>query len=338
MKNIKLTLTLTFFISIINMKKGNNIKGEVTMNKQIDIQVENFKKTFSKINTRKNYSSDVILFIKYLDEEYSINTLTDFKNIKTMHIKTYLAYLKEKENRSNATINRKKTSISKFFNFLIENSIVDINNPTLKIKNLEVNNRHNIYLRKEKLISFIKYIETRKPKAGERMSSFTHKRDLALFLLTIKTGLRAEEVCNLKLEDISFLNKRIYVRDRKNGIDNIVQINDKEMIVLQDYLQLRDSLKNKKEFVFLSIRGKQLDDKSLNCILNKYLTELNMNEEHITFHKLRHSFAHFYLKNGGNMKGLQMALGHKNSTTTNIYAHLDTEDVFEKINKIDLLV
>ena len=120
-------------------------------------------------------------------------------------------------------------------------------------------------------------------------------------LLAFCSGLRVEEVSKVKVEDI-------YVEDHKLKV--LGKGNKERFTILPD----------------ITIKILRLYCKQANL---KYGYNLSDN---ISFHSLRHSFATYYLINGGSLLSLQSMLGHTNLNTTVIYLHL-TQD-FNKLEGI----
>ena len=137
-------------------------------------------------------------------------------------------------------------------------------------------------------------------------------------LLAFCSGLRVEEIANLKIE---------YLNSKEHKIKVLGKGNKERYTILPDISIKFLCLYCKKYNIssgplFPGTNNK--DFMNSKTIIN-YFTALKYNynlDDNITFHSLRHSFATYYLSNGGSLLTLQSMLGHTNLNTTTIYLHL----------------
>ena len=86
------------------------------------------------------------------------------------------------------------------------------------------------------------------------------------------------------------------------------------------------------DYVFLNRRGKKLTRVMIFTIIKK-LAEIAGIRKKISPHTFRHSFATHLLKNGADLRSIQMMLGHESITTTEIYTHLDDNSMRDAVLK-----
>lgn len=151
------------------------------------------------------------------------------------------------------------------------------------------------------------------------------ERDYAIINLLLRTGLRTIEVIRANVEDISFKgSQRVLMvqgkgRDEK---DNFVQLTDKTLTALNDYLSTRGKL-NGSEPLFISFsnknKGGRLTTKSISRIAKEGLKSIGLNDKAYTAHSLRHTAAVSILRAGGTSETVQFTLRHSNPATTQIY-------------------
>ena len=157
----------------------------------------------------------------------------------------------------------------------------------------------------------------------EELSTFFNVCDnfkfQTIFMLVYGSGLRVGEVANLKVEDIDSKKMRIFVREGKGNKERYTILPDITITLLRLYCKEK---KIKSGYLFPGTNGKEtMNSKTIINYFSVLKDIYNLNEN-ISFHSLRHSFATYYLSNGGSLLTLQSMLGHTNLSTTTIYLHL----------------
>ena len=142
-------------------------------------------------------------------------------------------------------------------------------------------------------------------------------------------GLRVSELITLKISDLFFEEGFIKVTGKGNK-ERFVPIHYNAQKYITIYIsEIRSHLKPTKSFedtLFLNRRGKGLTRQMIFTILKELAVKINLNKK-ISPHTLRHSFATHLLKNGADLRAIQLMLGHESITTTEVYVHLDTGDL-----------
>lgn len=167
-------------------------------------------------------------------------------------------------------------------------------------------------------------------------------RDFAVINLVYACALRISEACNLKLNDLDLSKKILYVIDGKGG-DRIVPIPEPTIKIINEWLEIRPNW-NGNNYVFTNIKGttrpgevRPLNQKYYNALFNKLakMTGVTLRDGSIPHpHTLRHSRAMELYDAVQDIELLQKLLGHKNISTTQIYAQVRDERVAEMQNKI----
>lgn len=102
------------------------------------------------------------------------------------------------------------------------------------------------------------------------------------------------------------------------------------------FLERRASASKECALVF-PYEGRRMNDDHLSKWFKRTLRKSGL-DERLHFHSLRHTFASWLVQGGASLYEVQRLLGHSNSQTTMIYAHLQPETMHQTVNKIDLAV
>ncbi|WP_253299911.1 tyrosine-type recombinase/integrase [Wolbachia endosymbiont of Chironomus riparius] len=278
-----------------------------------------FRKLCSE-NTLESYKRDLrdlISFLKLcISEEVNIGTL---EKLTLPELRSWLSarYSRGMSPRSNA---RALSVLRNFFkyiknNFNIENESVFALSKPIRRKTLP----------KALSTSDIKTL-LEEMKLSDLSESWVMKREVAIIMLLYGAGLRISEALNLKVSDI---NNEELVISGKGSKQRQIFILPVVKKCLQEYMKCCPYLgiNNKTEYLFLGIRGKKLGRTYFANRLQKIRRIFNL-PEILSPHAFRHSFATHLLQNDLDIRSIQQLLGHSNLETTEIYTHLNHQDVF----------
>ena len=273
----------------------------------------------------KNYSSKTIISYKHdIDDfiHFTINILE--KNINkdtfiTLEHRDFRSWLSHRSftGLSARTNARALSSIKSLFKFLekkynIFNEIIfKVKTPKFK-KSLPKNvNKNNIF----KMIQCIKDFNK---------NEWEVKRDVALFLLLYCCGLRISE--GLNLTTTSFIdNNRIKVLG-KGKKERILYILPVVIDLIEDYKKICPY--NTNNILFVSKTGKKYSATTFEKLIQNVRVGLNL-PDNITPHSLRHSFATELLSGGADLRVIQELLGHSSLRTTQIYTHVNIDNMLK---------
>jgi len=289
-----------------------------------DSSFENFKNYLKlerglSTNSIKSYEYDLNLFKNFIQS----NKMSDTPfNCRPETVKNYLYNnLSNKKSRSQA---RSISAIKSYFNYLIfegyikKSPISDIESPKLEKKLPEVLTELEI----EKLI-----------KSFDMQQNFG-QRNRTIIEVLYGTGIRVSELVNLKLSNIFFKENIIKIVGKGNK-ERFVPLGRIASNEIRKYLKIRDnSIIDSKfsDIVFLNRYGRGLTRSMIFKIISDSYKRIGLDKK-ISPHTLRHSFATHLLKNGADLRTIQIILGHESITTTEIYTHLDTYHLDEVLNK-----
>lgn len=151
------------------------------------------------------------------------------------------------------------------------------------------------------------------------------ERDRCIITLFLNCGLRISELIGLNLTDIRGDQLRVLGKGNK---ERILYLNDACIQSIQDYLAVRDSQRAiDKNALFLSRRRTRISKAAVEKSVKKHLLNAGLDSTQYSPHKLRHTAATLMLQNGVDVRTLQEVLGHDNLNTTQIYTHVDNENL-----------
>jgi site-specific recombinase XerD len=155
-----------------------------------------------------------------------------------------------------------------------------------------------------------------------------------LVITALLTGMRLSELASLEWSDIDFARKVAFVQNKKafttkSKGNRIIPISDTLLPVLSNRLS---KAKSETPFVF-HLNGAMLTKNYISKTFKKYV-KLTTLDQRLHFHSLRHSFASNLVKSGASLYEVQKLLGHSSSSTTQIYSHLQPEQLHNTVNRL----
>jgi len=153
-------------------------------------------------------------------------------------------------------------------------------------------------------------------------------RNLAIMRVMLNLGLRASEARALKIQDIDWPSGRLKVRG-KGGKDRVIWLAEADLVLLKNWLDHKPSSTriSSSTLLFTSLDGtKPLCGRWLRKLVTRLATQARI-DKRIHPHTLRHTFATNLLRQEKNLFMVMKALGHANLSTTQIYLHLEDEEL-----------
>lgn len=150
-------------------------------------------------------------------------------------------------------------------------------------------------------------------------------RDVAILELLYASGLRASELCGLKMNDLNLQVGCVRVLGKGNK-ERIVPVGQAASEAITAYMAgCRPNIDHRRsDRVFLSKSGRPMERVSLWMLVEKYGRRSGL-LKHISPHTLRHCFASHLLGGGADLRVVQELLGHSDVSTTQIYTHVDQD-------------
>jgi len=270
------------------------------------------EKRYSK-HTIESYKRDILQFQAFLKEKE-----LKLENATYRIIRLWIADLMQCNKEK--TINRKISSLKSYYKFLLKKGILKIN-PAENISNLKEPKRiPNFVSEKE--------IEILLNNFNKPTTYFEH-RDIMIFEMLYNTGIRREELINIKDENIDFSQSVLKVLGKGNK-ERIIPLNLIFLKQIKSYLSVRNKFKggNANGYIFLNKTKNKLKPKTVYNIINKILMVCSSTDKKSP-HVLRHTFATHLLNNGADLNSIKELLGHSSLAATQIYTHNSIEKLKE---------
>jgi integrase/recombinase XerD len=184
-----------------------------------------------------------------------------------------------------------------------------------------------------KLPDYLDYEEIEKILNAVDLSLPEGQRNRAILETLYGCGLRVSELISIRISNIYFNDGVISIIGKGNK-QRLVPLGDmaKKHIILylENYRNHATPAKGHEDILFLNRRGSKISRQMIFLII-KSLTEKAGIKKKISPHTFRHSFATHLVQNGADLRAVQDLLGHASIITTEIYTHLNKEDLRKAI-------
>lgn len=257
-----------------------------------------------------NYRKDILSFAAFL----TANNL-EYLTITYKNIRSYLMFLYEKD-YARATVARKLSTLRHYYGFLYEAQVLT-SNPF---------NLVSAPKREHKLPNFLYYEDLLTILKTPNVNKTLGERDRLMLELLYGTGIRAQELVNIKIKDIDLEQRTIKVMGKGNK-ERIVVYGACCQTVLKQYLKGSYQLLTRgltHGYVLVNSKGNPLTTRGVRYLLAKIIDKTSLDKK-VSPHVLRHTFATHLLENGADLLTVQELLGHSSLATTGIYTHVTNE-------------
>lgn len=274
-------------------------------------------------NDKENLNNDI------KDERININNLFNRSFINDINIQdmySYISYLDNELNDNSSTRSRKISALRSFYKYLHQEIEIIDNNITEKLRNPKIQKRQPVYLTLSETELLLDTINKEK-------NEFLRNRDLAIVFTFLTTGMRLSELVSVDLKDIKDDHFSIVGKGNKERTiyltKNCIDLIDNYIMIRKNYLK-----EIKVDALFISTRKNRISNRAVQSTVEKYLKKAGFDTRVYSTHKLRHTAATLMYKYGNvDIRALKDVLGHESVSTTQIYTHLDDEDLKNAVNK-----
>ena len=269
-----------------------------------------FEKKFSH-NTITAYIKDVKDFQNFLNE----NQTKISSEINYSFIRQWIVNLSENK-YSKISINRKIASLKSYFNFLV--NIGKIQSSPLKAhKNLKGSSKIVIPFSEEEIKKLFDNFETSK----------INDRDKLIIEIFYSTGMRRDELINIKIKHIFFDNAMMKIVGKRNK-ERMIPILPKLSKNMMNYINKNDP----NIYLFENVKSKKISVSTIYRVINKYIRFVSTKVK-VSPHVLRHTFATHMLNNGADINTIKEILGHSSLSSTQIYTKIKLPKIVKDYNK-----
>lgn len=326
------------------------LKNKRNFNFYIEDYMEYCKLKGLSIKTMKSYESSLLLFSKYVEEEFQLSKVEE---IKLIHAKEYVKFTKERGKYSyvsdDKTVSINNPSIRKDFGKVV--SPMTINNYIRNLKVFFTWAVDNKIIKSSPMdkVQFVKV--KRKPKDNISDSDFTalirvldvtkyyEYRDYVVIQLIMDTGMRLGETLSLVIDDIDLDRRAILIPAdiAKSKKERYVFFSNTMAGILRRWLQFKDRYINNDILIFPTSRGTKLGIPHFERNFRLYKQRAGLTKN-ITPHSLRNNFAKRCLMSGMDIYTLSRILGHSSVTVTEkAYLDLTVTDIRKNYQKFSPL-
>jgi integrase/recombinase XerC len=243
--------------------------------------------------TVRSYKVALVKFFAFCDKKYDEVQLSD--------IRGWVASLNQNGLKPR-TVHLKISAVKSFYRYAMEEHLVK-KNPTLKVKTPKKEDSLPYYL-------------TQRQVALLQELTRQDVRDRAIVEALYATGVRVSELLQIKLEDIKWETRQIWIRKGKGNKERFVLFSYECAERLKTYLRLR---KEESEYLFASNRGGHLSRILIEKRFQEFSKKLGFK---VVPHTMRHTFAAHLAEKGMDFSYIQDLLGHANINSTRIYTRL----------------
>ena len=333
------------------------------MEKELPIVCTDFFRSISQTSstlTRLAYAYDFRLFFQYLhaenplfgDREPRLMNEEDFAKVKVRDIEGYQDFLSqyyvtnEESGDSHVVQNhelgimRKLCSLRSLFEYMFKNGLVEANIATL-VSLPKVHEKPILRLEADEMKKMLDAVYTGDGLSDHqrKVSENTKKRDLAIILTFLGTGIRVSECVGINLDDIDMDNKA-FVVTRKGGDQSMLYMPDTVAEAIEDYLQERKEIvpvEGHENALFLSLQRKRITQRAVQNLVKKYALIAAPLKKRISPHKLRSTFGTNLYEETGDIYLVADVLGHTDvNTTRKHYAAMTDQHKREAARRIQL--
>lgn len=311
----------------MNNEMTTTSQGELATMNVIDLQQTNIVSS----NTMRAYHNAIRDFFNV--DDVSTVSVDQLRNVTVSDANEWARQLRER-GLKDSTINAKLAGMWNLYQYLKRHDIglvtynpFDTNEGCVRYKNAISNYSHQIALSHEQVKSMIDVAKTHKGILG--------LRDQLIISVLCSTGVRREELCNMKFSDIQYHNGHMFVSIiGKGSKERLVGISDVDASDILIYADTRGFGVGEDKYIFVShssnsVAETKLSEAAVYKMIKKVAAQAGIDPKLVSPHTFRHTYATDVHKNTGvSDYTLQELMGHTQFNTTKRYIH--AQDIIDQ--------
>jgi len=276
--------------------------------------------------TIANYMSSLKTFSRLISKPFPQVDIDDLRN--------FLRHLSEQEHRgkpfSPKTISRYFSAVDSLYSYLeFEKYVMKSIVPEFRKRYLShLRKRGNNHSQSERQLISVEQMR-------QLVNSILDPRDKAVVVLLAKTGLRRNELVNIDIDDIDWMEQKINLKVTPKRSFNMAFFDDECSRVLKRWMLSRETWSKKDEkALFLNERGGRLNRNGIYALVTKHAEKAGLHKpksrnlkDRFTPHCFRHFFTTWLLRNGMPREYVKELRGDSRREAIDVYHHIDEEDL-----------
>jgi integrase/recombinase XerC len=274
-----------------------------------------YEKRYSK-HTLEAYKSDIEQFALFLKK----NECSESPFATHLDIRNWIVSMMEQK-VSARSINRKISTLKSFYKFLMRKGEIK-KSPLGKVQSPKTSKRLPVFVELPGIEKLLKEVEF--PEGYEGL------RDKMIIELFYGTGMRRNELINLKENDVDSYNSQIKVLGKGNK-ERLIPIHPALQASVKNFVSEKKRLLETQtgDYLIVTEKGKKLEPATVYAVVKKYLSMVTTVDKKSP-HVLRHTFATHLMNNGADINAVKELLGHTSLAATQVYTH-NTIDKLKEI-------
>lgn len=271
-------------------------------------------------DTVSAYERDLRIFIQYVkihkkQKNRNVKDI-DIKKVTFKDVSNFIVYLVNELENKERTIKRKKATLDAYFSYLQNFEKLITANPMYGVVTPKPPKRQPVHLTLDEsklLLESLKKYDS------------NYERDYCIIVLFLHCGMRLSELENIKLKDIK---GDILTIIGKGNKERSAYLDKACLEAIEKYMEVRDKYKIDDDRLF-NIKKDRIQQLVKERIIKAGIEE----GKKYSVHKLRHTTATLLYKCGVGITEIQQILGHESISTTQIYTHVDSDDLRQAVKK-----
>lgn len=281
------------------------------------------------VNTVQVYFYDLRVFLRFIklhknlvpkDIDFDSIDISDvdaelIRTITLSDLYSYMSFVSNSRSNSAYARARKVASLKSFFKYLTNKAKVLDKNPALELESPKIVKRLPRYLNIDESKQLLSSVDGK-----------NSVRDYAILTLFLNTGIRLSELVGININSIKNNTLRVIGKGNK---ERAIPLNSACIEAINEYMKVRpvEGVIDKNA-LFLSERKQRISKATVQHIVKKYIISAGLDPRRYSTHKLRHTAATLMYRYGHvDIRALQELLGHESIATTEIYTHLDEQQL-----------